>query len=226
MAKELNLSIYFDDFCQQLVVKPYCPPDPDEEVKVVTAYEMIKDSFQVKSTDERYSSVTFNHDVVDCTLGARSGNYRCAVVNQNIDALREPCDRRTYKTKRDLVINSKWVNGGNGYLATVNTIRHAERAVCPPREVQYDALPNHSRCFAMGDMGIIEHEKLSSRGEYSKSLWMFTGRKMLNDCVRMCWVETPWDSGIYQNNFDCESGFTLIPRPDDLCELEQCQRLW
>ena len=222
MAKELNISIYFDDFCQQIVVKAYCPPE-DDDVNILTAEEIIKDSFNVKPTDERYSSVTYNHDLVDCTIGPKAGNYRCHVVNQNIDALREPCDRRTYKTTKDLVVNTKWINGGNAYLANVNTLRWAERAVCPPRQIEVDVLPETSRCYAMGQITKIEHEKVSMGGEYSKSLWMFTGRKMLKDCVRLCFIETPWTSGLYSNSFNCD---TLPTRPTDLCELEQCERVW
>jgi len=227
MAKELNISIYFDDICQKILVKPYCPPDPEDEIKVITAFEVIKDSFNVKSTDERYSQVIINHDLKDCTKGFTKSNYACAVKNQNIDSLREVCDRRTYKTNRDLVINSKWINGGNAYLATVNALRWAERAVCPPREVQMDVLPETSRCFVMGDIAQIQHEKLTSNGEFVDTLFMFTGRKMLDDCVRLCFIETPWNGRKYVNRFDCDQEISEIPiRPDDLCQYEDCVRVW
>jgi len=78
----------------------------------------------------------------------------------------------------------------------------------------------------MGDLAKIEHEKISSGGQYSKSIWIFTGRKMLDDCVRLFFIETPWTSGLYKNSFSCDDGTIIQDRPTDLCVLEECVRLW
>lgn len=228
LANELNISIFFDDVCDQIVVRDYSPPAADAEIKIVMPDDIIRDSFEVKPTDERYTNVIYNHNLVDCTRGPVAGNFRCHVLNKNIDGLREVCDRREYKTTRDLIVNSRWINGANAYLATVNTIRWAARAACPPREVEFEVLPRFSRGFVMGDLTTVQHEKISSGGAYSTALWMFTGRKLLNNTVRMCFIETPWEAGEYRSGFGCGTAeaVTIGPRPEDLCELEQCTRVW
>ena len=227
LAQQFLLMEAFDQTTGQIRLFSFRPPDCDEgEYEIIDSALMVKDSFTISQAIEPYNRVIISHDVVDCSDDPQGTNLGNITSYVSADLLRERCARREYKSSRDKVMASRWLNGRSGYLANTLAYRHYLLHRCPLRDITFETTNDIAKCYDFGQFVTLEHDKLRDwAGNYLQTPFMIKGKQVVDDCVRITAQESPFTDAV-KPCLTCEGECpTVFSEEVDEC-IDDCERVW
>lgn len=226
LSDQFLFFLYSDSSTGKIVIKNLQPPDCGQIVPVISESQVVKGSFSVKNTDDRYNQITYRHDIIDCSKKIDDENLASSTVVIRADSLREPCDRREFKTRKIKEMKSRWINQCNKYMANANGERWLFLRDCPAHQVTLDVLLETGNCFDMGGFAKIHHSKLQSvNGEYINTYWLLKGKSVVDGCMRLTFERTAFDANMAPC-LSCVDPCSTIADVLDDCEPQDCVGVW
>lgn len=226
LSEQFLFFLYFDSKTGKITIQNLAPPECSKVVDTIELCDIAKNSFSKKTSEDYYNQITYFYDTADCSKGLSEDNLSKASVTISADALRDACERREYKTRKNKKINSRWINECNEYLAKTNGERWLCIRSCSPETVSIDVTYDYGLCVDLGDYRKISHPKLQSiDGRESDALWLLKGKNDNGDCTKLTFEKADYYN-LMAPFFDCEAACPPSIIEENLCGDNECIGIW
>lgn len=227
LAKQFLFHIYFDSSVGKIRSKVFKPPACDLEPLHIRECDKVKDTLSAQTSESRVSQVTFYYDTENCAESPSKENSNSVGVAVTADSLKEPCDRREFKTQKEDEVISRWINQCNCYVAPASSERWLFMRSCPAENVTLDLDYHLARQIPLGDFITIEDQWIQDvDGLPSTDLFFVKGKHYLGGCYRLTAERMPFKPGEIAPQFNCDSGCPTLIKEYDRCDPASCLGVW
>lgn len=224
LSDQFLFFLFFNAETGKIEIANLAPPECDEEVPTLEECQI--SSFSKKSAGSRYNQIFYRHTATDCSKSLSKDNLSDQTIVVNSDSLREPCERREFKTKKIKEINSRWINDCNSFLAQANGERWLMLRNCPPQQVSANVSLDYAKCFEFGKYAKIHHSKLQSvSGGYLDDYWLLKGKSNDGGTTQLTFERTGFD-GTMAPCLNCDTDCTTTVTTIDECGPDSCTGVW
>lgn len=226
LSEQFLFFLFYDSATGKIRMQGLAPVCEADVFTIKECWHVVKDSFSTKRGDGPYNQITYLHDTINCAQGLSDSNLSSATVTVTADALKEPCDRREYKSRREKEIKSRWIGPCNTFLARANGERWLRLRRCRVESVTIDVTFDVGKCIEYGGFARIEHDRLqSASGGPREQLFMLTGKHNVKDCTRLTFEQSPFD-GTVAPCFGCDEPCATVAVLEDECANDDCVGVW
>ena len=227
LSDQFMFFLFFNAETGKIEIKNLAPPACNLVVPKIENCQIAKGSFSRRQTDDRYNQITYFHNTINCAESLSDSNLGDVTVSISADALAETCNRREYKTRKNKIIKSRWIDECNKYIARANGERWLMLRNCPAEQVTIDTTFDVGKCVEMGGFAQIEHDRLQDEtGGPLQDYWMLKGKHNVKDCTRLTFERTAFNNNMTAC-FDCDSEcVSVVVEPDPCGAYDDCVGIW